>query len=70
MQIFCIRCADFAKHLSDTQNTPCQIFNEFEELGFGDWQGRSASEIGQAIVDQFKVDPIANRPRIHLHELD
>jgi len=57
-----IRCADFAKHLSTTQNTPYHIFNELEELGFGDWQGRSASEIGQAIVDQFKVDPIANRP--------
>jgi len=57
-----IRCADFAKHLSTTQNTPYQIFNDLEELGFGDWQGRSASEIGQAIVDQFKVDPIPNRP--------
>jgi len=57
-----VRCADFAKYLSDTQNIPCQIFEEFEELGFGDWQGRSASEIGQDIVDQFKADPIPNRP--------
>ena len=57
-----IRCADFAKHLSDTKNTPYQIFNELEELGFGDWQGRRSSEIGQAIVDQFKADPIPNRP--------
>ena len=57
-----IRCADFAKHLSDTKNTPYQIFNELEELGFGDWQGRSSSEIGQVIVDQFKTDPIPNRP--------
>lgn len=57
-----IRCADFAKYLSDTKNTPYQIFEEFEELGFGDWQGQNASEIGQDIVDQFKADPIPNRP--------
>jgi len=54
-----IRCADFSKHLSATQNTPLQIFNELEELGFGDWQGRSASEIGQVRVDQFKADPMS-----------
>jgi alpha-ribazole phosphatase len=57
-----IRCANFAKHLSNTQHTPYQIFNEFEEIGFGDWQGRSAAEIGQNIVDQFKADPINNCP--------
>ncbi len=57
-----VRCADFAKHLSDTQNTPYQIFNELEELGFGDWQGKSASEIGQTTVDQFKTNPVDNRP--------
>ena len=57
-----IRCADFAKHLSTTQNTPYQIFDGLEELAFGDWQGRSASEIGQVVVDQFKANPIANRP--------
>jgi len=57
-----VRCADFAKHLSTTQDTPYQIFNELEELGFGDWQGKSSSEIGQDIVDQFKANPIANRP--------
>jgi len=57
-----IRCADFAKHLSSSQNTPYQIFNEFEELGFGDWQGRSAKDIGQKIVDQFKADPIHHQP--------
>ncbi len=57
-----VRCANFAKHLSDTQHTPYQIFNELEELGFGDWQGKSTSEIGQDIVDQFKANPVTNRP--------
>ncbi|MDG2354284.1 MAG: histidine phosphatase family protein [Gammaproteobacteria bacterium] len=57
-----IRCADFAKHLSVTQNAPYQVFDEFQELGFGDWQGKSATEIGQNTVDQFKANPVANRP--------
>ncbi len=57
-----VRCADFAEHLSVTQSTPWQIFNGFEELSFGDWQGRSASEIGQGIVDQFKADPLNHKP--------
>mgnify|MGYP003969913879 CR=1 FL=1 len=57
-----VRCADFAKHLSATQETPYQVFDEFQELGFGDWQGKSAAEIGQNTVDQFKANPIANRP--------
>ena len=57
-----VRCADFAKYLSETQQTPYQIFNDLEELGFGDWQGRSANEIGQDVVNQFKDNPIANRP--------
>ena len=67
-----IRCADFAKHLSTTQHIPCQIFDDLEELVFGDWQGRSTSEIGQVVVDQFKADPIANRPpnAEYLHDFE
>ncbi len=57
-----IRCTDFAKHLSRTQHTPYQIFNGLEELGFGDWQGKSAKEIGQNKVNNFKSDPINHRP--------
>jgi alpha-ribazole phosphatase/probable phosphoglycerate mutase len=57
-----VRCSDFAKHLSNTNNVPYKVFKDLEELGFGDWQGRSAKNIGQKIVNQFKVDPINNRP--------
>ena len=56
-----VRCSDFAKHLSNTNNVPYKVFKDLEELGFGDWQGRSAKNIGQKIVNQFKVDPINNR---------
>ncbi|MBW5289776.1 MAG: Alpha-ribazole-5'-phosphate phosphatase [Candidatus Ruthia sp. Apha_13_S6] len=57
-----MRCAEFAKYLSKNQNTRCKIFNSFEELGFGDWQGKSADSIGQTLVDNFKLDPVNHQP--------
>lgn len=57
-----IRCKAFAQHLSETQNIPMQIFDSLKELGFGEWQGQSATDIGQEIVDTFKQNPIDNRP--------
>ncbi len=58
-----IRCRAFAQHLSQTQNIEMKIFEQLEEIGFGDWQGRSAQEIGQKIVEEFKQNPIKNRPK-------
>ncbi|HIG89056.1 MAG TPA: histidine phosphatase family protein [Candidatus Thioglobus sp.] len=57
-----VRCFAFAKHLSDTSNTPYKTFKDLEELGFGDWQGKSSKEIGQDKVARFKSDPTNNRP--------
>jgi alpha-ribazole phosphatase/probable phosphoglycerate mutase len=57
-----IRCQAFAKHLSTQQQSQLEIINQFEELGFGDWQGLSATDIGQDLVDSFKKDPINNQP--------
>ena len=57
-----IRCQAFAKHLSVQQQSQLEIINQFEELGFGDWQGLSATDIGQDLVDSFKKDPINNQP--------
>lgn len=56
------RCADFAQDLSNQQGIELEIFDSLIELGFGTWQGRTAQEIGQEVVDRFKADPIANRP--------
>ncbi len=58
-----IRCQAFAQHLSQTQNIEMKIFKQLEEIGFGDWQGRSAQEIGQKMVNEFKQNPITNRPK-------
>ncbi|HIF48182.1 histidine phosphatase family protein [Candidatus Thioglobus sp.] len=57
-----IRCQAFAKHLSVQQQSQLEIIDQFKELGFGDWQGLSATDIGQDLVDSFKKDPINNQP--------
>lgn len=57
-----IRCQAFAQHLSQTQQIEMQIFESLKEIGFGDWQGKSAKEIGQTVVDEFKQNPVENRP--------
>ena len=56
------RCSDFAKYLAEEQNIKLDLFDEFIELGFGDWQGKTAEEIGQTKVDLFKSDPLNHRP--------
>ena len=57
-----LRCASFAKHLQSHQQSQLEIINNFTELGFGDWQGLSATEIGQDVVNAFKHDPIRKQP--------
>ncbi|CAC9579723.1 Alpha-ribazole-5'-phosphate phosphatase (EC 3.1.3.73) [uncultured Gammaproteobacteria bacterium] len=57
-----VRCQTFAKYLQTKQQSQLEIINDFKELGFGDWQGLSATVIGQDLVDSFKQNPIDNRP--------
>lgn len=56
------RCQAFAQHLSEMQNIEMQVFDSLKEIGFGDWQGRNAKEIGQTTIDKFKQNPLDNRP--------
>lgn len=65
-----MRCQVFARHLSKTQNVEMQCFELLKEIGFGSWQGRSVEEIGQQIVDEFKQNPIENRPKDAEYLLD
>lgn len=58
-----LRCIDFAKHLSDTKKIPLLEIDDLKEIGFGVWQGKSADQIGQDLVDQFKSDPIGCIPQ-------
>jgi alpha-ribazole phosphatase len=59
------RCADFAKELADKQSIPLQLNKQFTEIGFGDWEGKTASELEhhhKAAFYAFYDDPINNTP--------
>jgi len=59
------RCRDFARALGERQ--AIKVFDEsrFQELGFGDWEGRTAAELcrddPQRLM-KFFSDPVAHRP--------
>lgn len=59
------RCADFAQELADNHAIPLQLEQQFTEIGFGDWEGKTASELEQhhkAAFYAFYDDPINNTP--------
>jgi len=43
-----IRCYDFAKELSTKLKIPLDIEADLKEVGFGDWEGRTQTEIKQS----------------------
>jgi len=59
------RCADFAKELEADYAIPLQLDKQFTEIGFGDWEGKTADELEQqdkAAFYAFYDDPILNTP--------
>ena len=54
------RCSEFADYISKKSKIPCSIIEDFREIGFGDWQGKTSHQIGEEIVERFKNDPINN----------
>ena len=60
-----LRCREFAEKLSQKLNIPFFVENDLEEVGFGDWEGKSAEQIkseNQAEYYAFFLDPVHNRP--------
>jgi len=53
-----IRCLDFAKFLSKDMKIKLQIIDELKEIGFGDWQGKNANQIGLKKIKEFKSNPL------------
>ncbi|MEE8482519.1 MAG: histidine phosphatase family protein, partial [Acidiferrobacterales bacterium] len=59
------RCRAFAAALAEKHGLPLTVEEDFREVGFGDWEGRTADEI---IADNageyaaFYRDPVKNRP--------
>lgn len=59
------RCAAFAKELADKYAISLQYDSTFMEIGFGDWEGKTASELEQQNKQAFYAfydDPIKNTP--------
>ena len=54
------RCSEFADYISKKSKIPYLIIEDFKEIGFGDWQGKTSHQIGEEIVQRFKNDPINN----------
>jgi len=54
------RCSEFADYISKKSKIPYSIIEDFKEIGFGDWQGKTSHQIGEEIVERFKKDPIKN----------
>ena len=54
------RCSEFADYISKKSKIPYSIIEDFKEIGFGDWQGKTSLQIGEEVVERFKNDPINN----------
>ena len=57
-----IRCADFAQQASKLNNTVLSISNNWQEIDFGDWEGKTAQQIDQNSLILFYQNPLKNTP--------
>ena len=60
------RCRAFADELAQALGLPVEVDRRLAEVGFGDWEGRTAEQLRQHDPDcilDFKLDPVAKRPR-------
>lgn len=59
------RCSEFAHELADQLQVNVSIENNLKEIGFGEWEGRTAQEIKQENFAQWQAfyrDPAGQRP--------
>jgi alpha-ribazole phosphatase len=59
------RCADFASELAARHQIPLTLDERLVEIGFGEWEGRSATELMESSPDilmNFWRDPINHTP--------
>ncbi len=55
------RCSEFAKRLALETTTPLHVVDEFKEISFGDWQGKTYAEVEEVTpgaVKKFFEDPV------------
>lgn len=59
------RCRAFAEALAERHGLPLDFEARLKEVGFGEWEGKSAAEIEAAwpgSLARFKADPVGARP--------
>lgn len=59
------RCAEFAEELAGRYGLPLQLDERLMEIGFGEWEGRTAAELMEQESDvllRFWSDPLNNTP--------
>lgn len=60
-----LRCRAFAEALAGRHGLSLSFDERLKEVGFGEWEGKSAAEIEQdapGTLDRFKADPVHARP--------
>jgi alpha-ribazole phosphatase len=60
-----LRCRAFAELLAERHRLPLALDERLKEVGFGEWEGKSAAEIEQdapGALARFKADPVNARP--------
>ena len=57
-----IRCHAFAQSLSQELLLPLHLNSSFQELDFGDWEGKTADQINPQLLAQFYLDPMSFPP--------
>lgn len=60
-----LRCQAFAQELSVRHGVPLEVDPRWQELGFGEWEGRTAAELMANDPQRLKCfwnDPVANTP--------
>jgi len=50
-----LRCIDFARHIAKSQQTPVAQVAGFEEINFGEWEGKTAAELYLHEPDNFAI---------------
>jgi len=58
-----LRCVEFAQQLKNQTNIPLFIEPNWQEIDFGDWEGKTAKQINADELMLFYQNPISNTPK-------
>lgn len=56
------RCLEFAQELNQQHNTSLIVEDRFMEIGFGEWEGKTKSEIDSKLLERFYQNPETYTP--------